>query len=284
MPAHAQQHYVPKFLLEQWHSGTDDKLTAFRWTHGNLTNHRYKARSVAKAAHLYSMQRSHAQPDVQAERDFLGPQVDEPASIVHKKILDGGVRSLNDADKRRWSVLLVSLLIRIPTMMQHMRERGSNVLSAGLDESPEEYDAIRGDTPEATLREWVAKNQPDVMEDLAVMTLPHLVFSQLLNGALLRAKWATRPLKRSRFDLLISDQPLTYAGTFETRFLVGLPLSPQLAFLAFNDDQTWDKIMAKSDSEFARDANLSSVTGADTYVYATGVGQEAFVRKYLRKR
>lgn len=283
MSSHASQHYVPKFLLEQWHSGNDDKLSAFRWAHGKLTHHRYRAKSVAKAEHLYSMQRSKAQPDIQVERDFLGPHVDDPAAVVHKKILSNGVRSLTDDDKRAWSPFLVSLMLRVPAMMKHMRKRGREVLAAGLDEHPEEFLDVRGDAAEATLREWVEKNSPDVLDDLAVLTLPQLVYSQLLNGALLGAKWATRPLADTRYDLLISDRPLIYAGTFGTKFLVGLPLSPRLAFLAFNDDATWANVMRRPDGNFVREMNVSSASEAETYVYASDGRQDSFVRKFLRK-
>jgi hypothetical protein len=283
MPTHSLHHYVPKFLLEQWHTGADDKLSVFRWAHGKLTHHRYKAKSVAKAEHLYSMRRSHAQPDVNAEKDFLGPHVDEPAAIVHRKILAAGVRSLNDDDKRAWSAFLVSMMLRVPAMMQHMRDRGRQILAAGLDEAPDDYLAVRGHEPEPTLRAWVEKHHPDVLDDLAVMTLPNLVFSKVLNGAFLSAKWGTRPLLRSRFDLLVSDKPLVYVGAFEESFLVTLPLAPRLAFLAFNEDATWDNVMSRSEGSFVREMNLA-VAEADTYVYAASAAQESFVRKYLPKR
>ena len=191
MPTHSVHHYVPKFLLERWHTGADERLSVFRWAHGKLTHHRYKAKSVAKAEHLYSMRRSQTEPDVKVEKDFLGPHVDDPAAIVHKKILAMGVRSLNDDDKRAWSLFLVSLMLRVLATMQHMRQRGRQTLAAGLDEAPDDYLDARGDDPEPTLRAWVEKYHPDLLDDLAVMTLPHLVFSKLLNGAFLGAKWAT---------------------------------------------------------------------------------------------
>lgn len=283
MPSYANQHYVPKFLLERWHGGADEKLTAFRWAHGALTHRRYRAKSVAKAHHLYSMQRSRTEPDVQVERDFLGPHVDDPAAVVHKKILLSGVRSLTDDDKVNWSPFLVSLMLRVPRMMDHMRKRGREILTAGLDQHPSEFADVRGEAPKQTLREWVQKNEPDLLEDLAVRTLPKLVCSQSLNGALLGARWATRPVPTARFDLMISDRPLIYVGTFGSRFLVCLPLSPRLAFLAFNDDAIWDNVVRRSDDIFVREMNLSTVCQAETFAYATDARQASFVGKYLPK-
>lgn len=229
------------------------------------------------------MQRSRVDPDVRVERDFLGPKVDDPAATVHKKILASGVRSLTDDDKRVWSPFLVSLMLRGPSMMRHIRERGSQILGAGLDENPDDYLEVRGDDPEPTLRAWVERNHPDVLEDLRVMTLPHLVFSETLNGAILRSKWATRPIHQSRFDLLIADKPLIYVGKLGTSFLVTLPLAPRLAFLAFNDEGTWANLQRESDEQFARKINLAMMD-AEAYVYASDIKQEAFVRKYLPNR
>jgi len=283
MATHQQQHYVPRFLLDQWHTPPDNKLTSFRWAHGKLTHKRFVAKSVAKLEHLYSMQRESAQPDVKVERDFLGPCVDEPASLSHKAIVQSGVRLLKDQQKIDWARFLVSLLLRVPAMMEDMRARGRKVLAAGLDEAPNEYLEARGDAPESTLREWVEKNHPSVLDDLAVMTLPHLVQSQLLNNAFLSATWATRQLKKSRFDLLIADKPLIYVGTFETSFLVGLPIAPKLAFFAFNNKETWTNLVRQSDKSITRGVNLSSVSQAERYVYGTSPQQDSFVAKYLRK-
>lgn len=169
-------------------------------------------------------------------------------------------------------------------MMENMRARGRKILAQGLDETPDEYLEARGDDPEATLREWVEKHCPWVLDDLAVMALPKLVQSRLLNDAFFKdTTWATKRLSQSRFDLLISDKPLVYVGTFETRFLVGLPIAPKIAFLVFNDQGIRDKLFKKDDDAIVRDMNLSVVGQAERYVYATGVRQKSFVAKYLRK-
>jgi Protein of unknown function (DUF4238) len=226
------------------------------------------------------MQRSLSEPDVKVERDFLGPRVDDPAAVVHKKILVTGVRSLQVEERQRWSSFLVSLMLRLPRMMKHMRARGRDVLAAGLEQAPNEYLEARGEESESSLLAWVERNHPDVLDDLGVMTLPHLVFSERLNGAILNAKWATRPLPNARFDLLVSDKPLSYVGSFDSSFLFALPLAPRLAFIAFNDDRTWANVLQRSDDVFVREMNLA-IAGADTYVYATDARQESFVEKYL---
>ena len=285
MSGHADQHIVPQFLLKHWHRGADERLSAFRWADGKLRSSRFKAKSVAKARHIYSMQRSKAAPDVRAERDFLGPKVDDPAAVVHKEILETGVRSLNDEDKQTWSAFLVSLMLRGQSMMLHMRARGRAILGAGLDETPDEYQAVRGDDPAPTLRTWIEKHHPDQLEDLAVQALPELVFSQKLNLPLLNGcTSATRRLSTAPHDLLMSDSPLIYVGTLDKGFIVALPIAPQMAFFAVKPRETWDNIAKLTDRAIVRELNLHICQTTDQYVYSTGIAQELFIKKHLPHR
>jgi hypothetical protein len=227
------------------------------------------------------MQRSKATPDARAERDFLGPQIDDPAALVHKEILGTGVRSLTDEDKQTWSAFLVPLMLRGQSMMLHMRARGRAILGAGLDETPDEYQAVRGDDPAPTLRAWIEKHHPDQLDDLAVLALPELVFSQKLNLPLLNGcTWATRRLSTAPHDLLMSDRPLIYVGTLDKRFIVALPM----AFFAVKPRETWDNIAKLTDRAIVRELNLHICQTADQYVYSTGVAQELFIKKHLPHR
>lgn len=284
MTAYRQHHYVPRFLLEQWQTPPDNKLSHFERTYGQFIHNRYKAKSVAKTEHLYSIEKLRDMaPNVGIEEKFFGPIVDDPASVAHKLILKLGVRALNDENKYSWSRFLVSLLLRTPLMVEEIRERGRKVLTKGLSEEPEEYLGIRGDTPEETLYEWVVKNMPHVLEDLGVMSLSELVQSKLLNGAVLKSTWAVRTFNDPRFDLLIGDNPLIYVGTFDTSFLLALPISPIHIFLAFNNPQTLDNLASRDEKNLIREANISSVSQANRYVYATNEKQRSFIDKYLRR-
>jgi hypothetical protein len=91
MTTYQQQHYVPRFLLKQWHTPPDNKLSSFKWVNGQVIHKRYTAKSVGKMKNIYSTQRSSEQPNVSVERDVLGPLVDEPASLAHKIIVQKGV-------------------------------------------------------------------------------------------------------------------------------------------------------------------------------------------------
>jgi hypothetical protein len=282
---HANQHYVPAFLLRQWQTPPDSKLTVMRWANGQLLHSRLKAKSVGKELHLYSMQRDQLSPNPMLEHQFMTPFVDEPASVVHAKILRGGVTSLTAQDKVHWSNFLVSLLLRGPGMMRVMRAKGRAVLQAGMDSAPHEYQAVRGDAPERTLTEWVRANAPWLFEDLAVLTFPDLVMSKLLNSAFLGPKsaWATRDVSGSPRSLLLGDTPLVYRGTFQTSFVVALPLSPTRCFVAFNEPGTWANLASQSAPTLAKALNRDTVSQAQVNVFATDAAQAKFVEKNLRR-
>lgn len=281
--SHAEHHYVPAFLLREWQFGADEKLTSFRWAHGKVTGSRFKAKSVAKERHLYSMQRSQPTPDVQVEKDFFGPHVDDPAAVVHAKILASGVSGLTPDEKQVWSPILISLMLRGPAMIKHIRERGREVLGAGLDLTPDEYLAARGDDPAPTLRAWIETNRPDVLDDVGVMTLPDLTFSEKLNLAVLNATWGIRSVQAAKYNLLIGDRPLILAGTFETKFLLALPISPTKVFFAFNDERIFANVRALGHDAFVKATNTSTVAAAERYIYATDTVQQPFVRKLLQR-
>ena len=282
MASHVEHHFVPRFLLEQWHTPPDQKLSSFRWANGDLIMRRYKAKSVAKERHLYSMERSSPQPDVKVEREFWGPHIDDPASVVHAKMLRDGVGSLDVEEKKTWAPFLVSLMLRGPAMIRKIRERGREILGAGLDERPDEYMQRRGDAPEATLRKWVEKHSPDVFDDVGIMTLPELAFSEKLNLRLLNSTWAIRSVGAAKYDLLIGDRPLIIAGTLETSFLIALPVAPRKVFFACNEEATFENIKGHDSDALVGGCNVSSVAGAERYVYGTNDRQESFVKKYLR--
>ncbi len=284
MGSHAEHHFVPRFLLEQWHTPPDGKLSSFRWAGTKLVSHRYKAKSVAKERHLYSLGRSSEEPDVQVEKNFWGPQVDDPAATVHAKMLRYGLNALGPDDRIIWARFLVGLMLRVPGMVRRIRERGREVLSASLDEAPEDYLEIRGvETPE-TLREWVDAHMPDALDDLGVMTLPQLVFSEKLNPVFLQATWGIRSVHPARFDLLVGDKPLIIGGSLGASFLVALPISPKKIFLALNDKATLVNIQKKDANSFVRASNRSMVTAAETYVYSTGEAQATFIARHLRRQ
>jgi hypothetical protein len=280
MAAYDQHHFVPRFLLEAWRSGPDGLLSTFHWDyHKNLRHGRHSPKGVAKLFQLYSLK---SVPDANwIERDFLGPQVDDPGATAYHAIMNLGVDKLSPEQVDAWTRFLVSLMVRGPDMVALARARGADVLRQSLAERPDEYLAARGNDPAKTLLEFVENNRPEIFHDIAPRILPDLVMSPNLTNAIRDAIWMTQDFTQSTVDLCIGDRPLIYLGTMASSFLLALPLSPRKVFFAFNEQRTGQNLAGRPVSALARQLNLHTVSQAMRYVYAAHGGHHEFIRRNL---
>lgn len=278
---HDEHHFVPAFLLREWQTGHDDKLTSFRWARGEVVANRYKAKSVAKQRHLYAKGILEGRPDNKLERDFMGPKVDGPAAIAHQVMLTEGITGLNEQHWRDWARFLVCQWVRTPRMVAHVKLRGREILMRG--DEPVAADVLAEGEPHVPLSQWLEEHKPGLFDDIGIDTFPHIVESSLLNGVFLGATWATQEIKHSRFDLLVSDAPLIYEGRMNSNFLFALPISPRKLFLAYSDDQTGENVKKAKADAVAITFNRAQVDQADSHVFSTSSAQRAVVARYLRK-
>jgi hypothetical protein len=283
MATHVQQHYVPEFLLKQWHSSPDKKLTQFQWMRGTLLVERFTAKAVAKEPHLYSQRTHEPTPNVSLERDFLGPHIDEPAAVVHKKILADGHEKLTDQERYEWSRFMLSLVVRTPEMIDFMRRTGRMMMASAMDEQPDGMLHIRKGDPKGSLREWAEENRPHIFEDVGVRTLPAVLTSPKLNHAILGSKWSTVSLAESTVDALIADNPVVYLGDIKDGFSFMLPISPGTAFVVASHPKDTERALEMKRTGLTKSVNRHLAKHARRYVYATGRQHEALIEKYLRK-
>ena len=196
--AHNEHHFVPAFLLREWQTGDDDKLTSLRWARGDVVANRYKAKSVAKQRHLYTTGLAEGRPDNKLERDFMGPKVDDPAAVAHRVMLIEGIEALNEQHWLDWARFLVCQMMRTPKMVAHVRLRGREILMG--DHELVEADVLEPGEVQMPLSQWLEEHRPGLFDDLGIDTLPHIVNSSLLNGVFLKATWAIREIKHAKFD------------------------------------------------------------------------------------
>lgn len=283
MATHRDQHYVPAFLLRAWQSPTG-KLREFTWGgDGRLIISERSARRVATLRHLYSARRQDKEPDVSLEKDYLGPRIDDPAAVVYAAILEGRFEHLEPVEVQVWSRFLVAQMIRVPSMVAHLRRRGRELLGKAFEDNPAEYDAVRGDADEGTLLEWVEKHQPHVFEDFGVGMLRDMVEADVINRAMVRSTWALLKLDEARCDLLIGDKPFLKIGMLDEDYLVAMPIAPKRLFVAYTELAQFRSLVNRSHTEIVRAANRSMVAQAEVSVYATNTEHEALVRKLLAK-
>ena len=91
--ANAEHHFVPAFLLREWQSGSDEKLTSFRWSRGQVVATRFKAKSVAKRRHLYSTGVAEGRPVKEVAAEMTTLTAEELDRLLDPRTMtEGGVR------------------------------------------------------------------------------------------------------------------------------------------------------------------------------------------------
>ncbi|WP_016832116.1 DUF4238 domain-containing protein [Herbaspirillum lusitanum] len=280
--SHKKHHYVPRFLLQEW-AGEDKKLTYFTWLqNGILHEDRCGPRGVAAKEHLYSQQSASGEMNPEIEEQVFTRIIDTPSAPVHQRLLAGHLENLTINEEKTWSNFLVAQMIRVPSMVQYVLDRGRQLMLRDIDgiEVPEHLKESLG---ELTLQEYLESDGAYLLDNALLRELQTIIESPTLNNVFLGAKWATYDVSDSNLDLVIGDRPLLLEGNMSEQYLFMLPLSPTLAFVATNEARVIDNIAAVSSREVVMTFNKEATQVADTYVYATGSKQKRMVTKYLRK-
>lgn len=280
---HNEHHFIPKFLLKEWECKADEKLSAMRWIRGEVTEKRFKAKSVAKERHLYAMRKADPEPNQQLETEFMTKHVDEPAALVHRTLLASGLAGISDDQAYTWTRFLVALVYRGPGAVSYIREKGIEALGSQFDANPDDHLEFRGDEPEETLRKYVEKNDSQMLGDFGTYALPYLIQTSFLNKKIYEARWMTRKLSRVNARLVIGDRPLTLFGAIADHFLLYLPISPDMAFLAFTSPETAERIRSKTEPTFLREMNRGMVEQASVYVWGRDMEHRKLVERRLEK-
>src|SRR4051812_27838616 len=119
-----RNHFVPVFLLRAWAaSDPEEKVRVFTLTARGVQTSRLAPRSTGYEDDILTLTRDVvAGMDKHAiERVFL-QVVDNDAHLVHQKLLAQGLASLTRKDRLSWVRFIMSLQIRQPSVVFHLRE------------------------------------------------------------------------------------------------------------------------------------------------------------------
>lgn len=277
MASHVNHHYVPVFLLKGWVSRADEKLSVYKLLpSGELQHDRLGPKAVAKEAHLYSLNRTEAAPDTNIETDVLAKDVDDPASLVHKDILEHGLKALTDKQRDDWSRFLLASLLRIPWMVAHFRSYGRQELIAQFEAM-----ASHAGQPEAA-QAIQAPDFKDVLDDHGMGTFVRALKSKKHLDWIAGAAWSVVTLSKGVDDALIGDSPVAYFGElFENEFALVTPISPRHLFLCASNDHYRQRLGTMKPKDMLKATNKRLVQHAADYVYATNQTHQPLIQKYL---
>ncbi len=118
-----RHYYIPEFLLKVW-SGTtaDQKVEAFRLDLHDIPSKRHSPKHTAYEEDLCALTRDQVaglkKQDVETE---ILKQVDNLAANVLRKLLIGGLASLDHRDRCAWVVFIMSLRSRTPEFINYLK-------------------------------------------------------------------------------------------------------------------------------------------------------------------
>jgi hypothetical protein len=221
--AHSNHHFIPDFLLKQWHRGVDQRLTAFAWKHGTLTASRHKSKAVAKLLGLYALHEASPESRNMVESQVL-QTVDARGAQVHAKIIRGEIATLTDQESQWWTRFVVSMLIRSPWKLQgHINDSPRVLLETLMD------DPIPGDDPKARF-DSLMMERPYLTRDMTVRAMVKVISSSTTHEKVLGSTWGLVDLSDAPIDLVMSDQAVLRYGNFDSDYLLAFPVSPTQIF------------------------------------------------------
>lgn len=273
---HVNHHWVPDFLLSEWESAPDNKLSQYSWVPKKLDIQRYTAKATAKQRHLYSSTSSNGQKDVSIEKNYFGPEIDDKAAPIREKLIEGGREALSAVECEIWARFLVAQIVRTPEMIRQY------AAAAKLDFEESVAQFVERTGRESFL-DYVQSNAPHVGENVAVAILKEVIENAALNRLMLGASWRVLRFDQAKTELLIGDNPLLTQKPIPANFIIVLPLGPRALFCAARFSGTLDNMGAVSQDDVVSMVNMDSVKAATKYVYATNSDQTELIERYLRR-
>lgn len=278
MSTHGKHHFVPVFLLEQWRAGKDNKLTVFkRLPNGRLQHNTLGPKAVAHERHLYSTRRSADLPDVSIEKDFLAKVVDEPAAKVHKQMLEKGIQSLSDEQRKVWARFLLASIFRLPALVDTFRSMGRN-------EILEQFKNLADISGNPGADEVFKKAEyQDMLDDHGMGKFVTAITSDKYIEWVNRASWSIKEIPADIGSTLIGDLPVGLFGELmDNNFGIIAPISPQHYFTCTSSEEYHLQFSMKHNKkDLLKSTNKWLVLHALDYVYAKDIKHESLIKKHL---
>jgi len=282
VPDTEDHHYIPQFFLKAW-GDASGAVTVYSRRNGRVVTSSRRPRGTAFEENLYSLALIRPEGRHVIEGGFMTPGIDTPAAEIVRKMLSGDFAQLGANERSDFARFLLSLRARHPDAIAMIREKGREVLAAELSRAPDEYLALKGSSPAATLVEWVEQNAPPLIPNFGISSLPRLIANDAVAERVFHMPWWVDDVSAASADLLLSDRPCLLNGSaIDGDCLIALPLSPTMLFFACNQAATIADLRAKPASELVNAVNRLSVGCAAERVYGTGPHHLPLVEKYLR--
>lgn len=281
MSKEGDHHYVPQFHLRMWER-PDGKIN--QW--GRIAfNNKLVRTSVTSAATayvpgLYSLEYVNETEAQQIEKEIFG-KIETEAKPVLAKLISRGPTKLSVHERYWWTIYLNASLLRVPHVVEEVKTKAKELVEKELSQDIPEYDAAKGDAPEATLFAWAAKHAPARLANSGLKVLVSLLDSEKTIDRIIHFHWLVRDVSASTRRLLLGDNPFERVGDlYQPRTLISIPLSPTHVFFGSDASEIVEHLANLPAREVVKANNVSTLSTARKFVY--GDAEREFIEQHLR--
>ncbi len=278
-----KHHYVPKLHLKYW-ADSEGRIAVWRriCPGGKLLLSRKNPDAVAYRFGLYAWRGVSFPNSQRIENAVFANAIELQADKVLSKLNSTGLSSLTFDERQWWAVFLNSSVIRLPHILEKIEGRVQDSVMAGFVEAQAEYEALKGDSPQKTLFQWVQEHCPQEIVNLDLEAMLHLLMQEDIINRILSLNWMVIDLVDSEYRLLLGDCPMLQSGRLsQSDALIAMPLSPARLFLAIGDENNVARIKHSSQDRLVLHTNIQSLSTSK--VFAFGDANREFVETYFLK-
>lgn len=278
-----RHHFLPRFYLSRWGNARGE-ISTFSRKRGKLVVREYAPRTIGAERGLYALNGVAPEHRNAIERDFMGPEIDDPAARALRLLLGEELLDLTMPVRMAWVRFLMSLLVRLPGQLRKIKADATQALAAEIAWRPEDYEQIRRPSDPPTLMEFLnVRGLGAMLDDFGTTFIPGLIDLPQMRVDIGRMNWRVLHFRDGPYGFVTSDFPICmHPGLGSANCLISLPLSPSAIFLASYDGDLLDKLEALKPPAVLDAANRISIQSAEQYVYADGRQYFELVDSLLR--
>ena len=281
MSADGDHHYIPQFHLQKWENATKEVTVWRRIDHtGKLFVERKTTAAVAYVPGLYAMQQVPSERSQVIENSVFANAVETNAAPILGKLIAGRLGSLSEEEKGWWAVYLNSSLLRLPHSVKRFRNSAKEHAAASFADGQQEYEAIRGNSPESTLYEWIESHYPNVLANIHLEIMVKMLAKPEIIDRMMSLTWIVFDLSRASRTLLLGDHPLlSVSALFSPAAFIALPLSPTRLFVATDDESAIRRVTEMPPRELVSLANMVTLRNVRQFIF--GDAERSFLDKHF---
>lgn len=223
-----EHHWLPQFLMYRW-SGSDGLVNRFYRPHKDIVAGRKSPKSLGVIRDLYTSKWLLAADPYEIEKNTFTKAVDTPASTIIRKLVEEGVHSLSDTERRAFAQFLTLTLLRVN---ERFPEEDGPFSNADNFLSRVRTDLPSHSVNDEDIKDHFRKTIDGYEKHMKIQAMmEHAVYSSH-TASILGLKWKIVKFDGEKEELVFGDHPIRLWGSSGLINRLFMPLSPWHLFIA----------------------------------------------------